>query len=271
MLRSLKSLKDSVIHAADGEIGSVKDFLFDDDKWTVRYLVVHTGSWLAGKKVLISPIATQGFDHTDRAIHVALTRDQVKRSPDIDTDKPVSRQQEMKYFDYYEWPYYWGGNGIWGISGNPYLMAERLYPVTSKPASHVTQEKGDPHLRSAETLHGYGIDATDQEFGSLDDFVMDTESWSIRYLVVDTNKFLSLKKVILSPDWVDSISWPKRKIRVNLTKETIKNSPEYIADASVNREYEERLYDYYGRPTYWEQNPPEDLEKFIRRAGNFRM
>jgi uncharacterized protein YrrD len=271
MLRSLKSLKDSVINATDGEIGSVKDFLFDDNKWTVRYLVVHTGSWLSGKQVLISPIAAKGIDTTDRAIQVSLTRDQVRQSPDIDTNKPVSRQQEIKYYDYYQWPYYWGGNGLWGISGNPYLMAGRLYPVTWGPTSYPAQESGDPHLRSVHALHGYGIEATDHEFGSIDDFIMDTESWSIRYLAIDTNKFLPLKKVIISPDWVDSISWSKQKIRLNLSKETIKNSPEYTADAPVNREYEERLYDYYGRPTYWERNASPDLEKSIRKAGKFRI
>ena len=261
MLRSLQSLKYSPIQATDGELGKVQDFLFEDDKWTVRYLIVKTGSWWTEKKVLISPLSILPTNGASADIRVTLTRDQIKHSPDIDTDQPVSRQIETDYHDYYQWPYYWGGAGIWGIGGSPSEMLGRPYGLptpSSTYASEPDQPSGDPHLRSAQSLHGYGIEGTDHQFGSVHDFIIDTHTWNIRYLVVSTIKHWPVRYVIVSPRWVEEIRWTDQKLRLGLTEEQVKNSPEYNPNAAVNREYEARLYDYYGRPAYWtpDQVPP---------------
>lgn len=273
MLRSLQNLTDAVILATDGEIGSVDQFYFDDEKWTVRYLVVKTGSWIARKKVLISPIAVQGFDRSLNVIRVSLTRKQVEESPDLDTDKPVSRQMEAQFHDYYRWPYYWTGAGVWGIAPYPGGMIGRPYPIpstrTDPSSGEQPEEKGDPHLRSSHTVRGYGIEATDRRFGHVEDFIFDDESWTIRYLVIDTVNFWPSKSVLVSPEWVGSISWADRKFRVNLTEEQIKNSPEFRPDEPINREYEERLYDYYGRPRYWSQDSSPGLGDAAQSPGRF--
>ena len=122
MLRNFKDLEGYAVGATDGTIGHVEDFFFDDRAWVVRYLVVDTGTWLSSRKVLLSPIAIGRADWTEKVLHVLLTREQVKNSPDIDAAKPVSRQHEVEHFGYYGYPYYWGGAGYWGGGMYPNLM-----------------------------------------------------------------------------------------------------------------------------------------------------
>ena len=256
VLKSIHSLTHSVLQATDGEIGKVEECLFDDEKWTVRYLVVKTGSWLSGKKVLISPKSVRGVNLWEKSLLVSLTRKQVEQSPDIDTDKPVSRQMETQFHDYYGWPYYWADAGYWGmapypggIPGSPYHQLDPVGPSRLEGG----QKRGDPHLRSTREVTGYGIEASDDGFGHVQDFIVDDASWGIRYLVIDTMNFWPSKSVVLAPEWVDSISWTDRRIRVGLSKESIKSSPEYRTDRPFDRDYEERLYSHYGRARYWDQ------------------
>ena len=114
MQNSTKDLKGNAIVATDGDIGKVDDFYFDDKSWTIRYLVADTGNWLLGRKVLLSPIAVGKADFSSGRINVKLTKKQVEESPSIDSDKPVSRQHEAYYHDYYGYPYYWSGPYLWG-------------------------------------------------------------------------------------------------------------------------------------------------------------
>jgi len=112
MLRSINDLKNYSIDATDGNVGDVKDFLFDDLAWVIRYFVVETGIWLSSRKVLISPIAILEPNWEETILPVLLTREQVRDSPDINTDKPVCRQNEMDYFRHYGCMYYGGGLGF---------------------------------------------------------------------------------------------------------------------------------------------------------------
>ena len=100
----MKDLKNYAIHATDGTIGHVQDFYFDDEAWVIRYLVVDTGTWLSSRKVLISPVAIGRPNWIEKILPVSITKEQVKQSPDIDTDKPVSRQNEVEYLGYYGYP-----------------------------------------------------------------------------------------------------------------------------------------------------------------------
>ena len=112
MLRTINDLEDYAIRATDGDIGHVKDVYFDDETWVVRYLVVDTGTWLSSRKVLLSPIAIGQPNWTDKVLPASITKDQVENSPDINTKKPVSRQQEIRLLEYYGYPYYWGNCGM---------------------------------------------------------------------------------------------------------------------------------------------------------------
>jgi len=244
MLRSVKSLKGYKIGATDGAIGKVDSFLFHDSSWIIRYLVVDTGNWLPGRKVLISPVTLEQPVSEVKMLPVDLTREQVKSSPDIDMDKPISRQAEIELHEHYDWTPYWTGGGF---------AAPVIEPSSEekKRAAAVASEKADTSLRDTEEVIGYRIHATDGDIGHAEDFVIEDESWIIRYLVVDTRNWLPGRSVLIAPQWIEKISWSDSKIWIDLLKGQIKDSPRYDPSAPINQEYETRLYDFYGRPKYW--------------------
>lgn len=260
MLISVDKIKDYKLSALNGEVGSIKEFFFDDKFWTIRYIVVNTGSWLNRKQVLISPYFLADINHGTEVINVNLMKDEIENSPSVDSDKPVSRQYEESYYNYYGAPVYWGGSFAWGNSPLINRDKESWKNVQS-------QEKNwDPNLRSSKDVTGHNIQATDQEIGKVDNFIIDDENWSIRYLIVDTGKWLPGRKVLISPSWIDRISWDDSKVFVNVTSETVRNSPEFDESEGLTREYETDLYGYYGRPPYWrEEAVYGDYSKWVKR------
>lgn len=263
MLRSLNELQKCAIGATDGDIGKVKDFYFDDHHWVVRYLIVDTGSWLASRKVLISPISIQKPDWAAQSLPVAITKEQVKNSPDIDTEQPVTRQHEALYLGYYGYPTYWGSTGLWG--GGMFPMA--MYPgYAGLPGGNTGRDQAieegakaerarhrddDPHLRSCKAVIGYHIQATDGEVGHVDELLVDEETWAIRYLVVNTSNWWVGHKVLIAPQWIDGVSWSDRTVAVDLSREAVKTAPPYDAAMTLDRPSEASLYTHHGRPPYW--------------------
>jgi hypothetical protein len=241
MLRSIKSLYNFEIGATDGDIGHVTDFYFDDRYWKIRYLIATTGGWLNGRSVLISPSALGEPQWLTKKFPVSLTVNQVENSPDVDTDKPVNRQQVEQMNHYYGWPH------DWALDALP-AAATTAVAVLPDPTVEIS---GDPHLRSTKEVTNYNIRAKDGEIGHVYDYVVDDENWVVRYLAIDTGKWLPGKKVLVSPQWLESVSWSDGEVATNLTRDQIQGGPEYDFSAPVNRDYEGRLYDYYGRPVYW--------------------
>ena len=254
MLRSVKHLQGYKIHATDGDLGHVEQFYFDDETWAIRYLVVNTGNWLLGRHVLISPMSVGKTDTATNALGVNLTMEQVKHSPDIDTHKPVSRQQEIESSAYYGWPYYWVGGDLWGSWAYPtHLAAQSEMPLEAPPLETEAQETGDSHLRSTQEVIGYALEGTDGEIGSVNDFILDDETWAIRYVVADTGSWWPGKKVLVDPRWIHQVSWAESTVHVGLLKEAIRSSPEYDPSVPISREYETSLYEHYGRSRYWKE------------------
>jgi hypothetical protein len=250
MLRSIKNLSEYRIESIDGNIGHVDSFLFDDRDWTIRYLVVDTGTWLPGRKVLIVPSALGEPEGQVQVFPVELTRDEIENSPDIDTDKSVSREHEIELHKYYDWAPYWAGS--LGSEISPYTPAEQGEEKEAQgEGATKTKQKGELHLRSTHEVIGYRIHAEDGLVGHIDDLIVHEKDWMIRYLVADTGKWLPGRKVLIPPDWIKHIDWRNSEAVANVKKEVIKGSPSYDPGAPVNREYEIRLYDYYGRPKYW--------------------
>jgi len=252
MLRSLKDLEGYAVSATDGDIGHVVEFLLDDGNWTVRYLVVQAGGplFLDGRRVLISPIAFRKVEWLAQRFHLALTMDKIKNSPDVDVDKPVSRQHERDYHGYYGLPLYWRHSGVWGMGAYPGLLAGGTLDLDEGPDED-SDESGDVHLRSAKELRGYHIQGSDQPIGHVEDFIVDDETWEVRYLAIDTRNWWFGKKVLVAPRWASRVSWVDRKVYVDMSRQAIKESPEWNPTDAINREYEVHLYDYYGRPAYW--------------------
>jgi uncharacterized protein YrrD len=235
MLRSLTTLFGYTIHENDGDMGHVHDFLFDDTAWRVRYLVIETGKWLHRKRALVSTTALGRPDWSQRKFPVNLTREQVKNSPDLDTDKPVSRQQEIAMNAYYGWPHYW-----------------TLEPIFAAPAVAgpvIEHVEGDAHLRSVRDITGYRVAASGgEDLGHVDDFIALEGSWEIHNIVLHCGKWGHGKKVLLTGPQVTAISWARKEIKINASREHLLGAPVFDPAAAVNREQETRLYDYYGRP-----------------------
>lgn len=253
MKHNLKDLTNYAIGATDGEIGKVKDFFFDSTSWTIRYLVVETGGWLLGRRVLLSPQSLQNVDDENKLFTVNLTKDQIEHSPDVDTDKPVSRQQEIELYRHYPWTSYWGGD-MWaggiGTTGMMMPVAEPLdqairNAMIDEQQSPQEREQGDPHLFSARYVDGYTIEASDGDIGDVEDLIVDTTNWQVNYMVVDTGNWLPGKKVLLSPRQIQAIDWDTSAVVVNATQEQIKNSPAYDHDKPLTDDYATTLDSYY--------------------------
>lgn len=264
MLRTVKNMEDYVISATDGNIGHVKDVYFDDETWCIRYLVVDTGTWLSSRKVLISPISIGQANWADKLLPVSITKVQVENSPDISTQKPVSRQQEIRLLEYYGYPYYWGGDGMWGGGVYPNMMLTGYVGLASPPdvehpemAKTNVQTKAkqhqddDIHLRSCQAVIDYRIHATDGDIGHIQDLLIDEETWAIRYLIVNTSNWWLGHQVLIPADWIEDVSWPDAKASVNLTRQAVKDAPPYNPTVPVDRKTEMHIYHHYGRPSYW--------------------
>ena len=253
MLQLAGDLRGYKLIARDGEIGKAEEFYFDDQSWAVRYLIADTGGWL-GRQVLISPYALDHARKNDQVIPVDLSKKQIENSPSLDTHKPVSRQYEILYYSFYGWPAYWGGPYAWGASA---------YPQRRGQWSEATRHKqnDDPHLRSTKDVTSHTIQATDGEIGHVSDFVVDDRDWAIRYFIVDTRDWWPGKKVLISTQWIERISWEESKVFIDLTREAVKGSPEYTEKALITRDYEEELHRHYLRERYWHREGPKRERK----------
>jgi uncharacterized protein YrrD len=250
MLIKVKTMAGYKLNSLDGDIGKVKEFYFDDHFWTVRYLVADTGTWLANKLVLISPYALTTVATVDETISVNLTQKQIEDSPAVYSDLPVSQQFEESYYSYYGWPTYWSGSGMWG--NTPFIMRDH----GEWDSSRISENQWDRHLRSTHGVDGYHIRATDGKIGHVTDFIIDDETWAIRYLIVDTRNWWPGKLVLISPQWIDSIDWAGSEIQVNISLETIQSSPEFNDESLLTRGYESALYEHYNHRGYWANDLP---------------
>jgi hypothetical protein len=253
MLERIRSLTGFAIGATDGAIGELKDVFFDDQRWAVRYLVVDTGGWLAGRQVLVSPVSVLGVDWDEKTVQLRLTRAQVKGSPGVDADKPVSRQYENEFLRYYGYPDYWGGPLLWGATPYPFFDAGAPIPPL-EPAQ--ASPPGDPHLRSAVEVCGYHIHARDGSIGHLGDLLVERQSWAVRYLVIDTRNWWPGGQVVVPPRWIEGIDWAEHRLEAGVSRAEVKGSPRFDPAALFSRDYEEHLHAHYRREGYWQDQPP---------------
>lgn len=271
MLQVSSALKGYAIAAKDGAIGTISDFLFDQTTWTVRWMVVDTGTWLTGRMVLIHPSAADHVDHERRQIDVALTRKQVEDSPDIRHDRPVSQQMQSGLYGYYGWDPYWN-NGISGAgSFGSGLYADELFgggmggiggvtgQAVREPPSHPglpgddggqTLDDGDPNLRSTNEITGYHAHASDGSIGHVEDVLLDDQNWAIRYLALNTSNWWVGQHVLISPHAITGIDWSDRSIELSVTRDRVKTSPSWDRTNNIDGTFGRRLHEHYDWPNY---------------------
>lgn len=241
MFRSVNQLCGYCVAATDGECGLVSDFLFDDKERVVRYVVVRTGGWLMGRDVLISPVAITEACHKTKTLTTVLTKQMIENAPGVDTEKTVSRQQEISLVSYFDWPMYWA----------PIPVPDVTNHASSAQIQEVAEAEWDTHLRSMREVVGYHVHCISDKMGHVEDLIIDLELWIVRYLVIDTTNWLPGKKVIVGCDWLTDVRWEDKSVYVDLTRKQIETAPPYFSQMRINRDYETTLYDFYGRPTYW--------------------
>jgi hypothetical protein len=242
MLYTGSRLTGAAIAASDGEIGSVDDLLFDDTDWKLRWLVVDTGGWLAGRKVLLPPSCLGEPTDDGRGLPVSLTRRQVEDSPPAENEEALlSRRYEEAMLAHYALAPYWPDPMPVPSAA---LAADR--PASAPPGGDASRA-----LRSMREATSTDIHATDGEIGHVEDFLVDSDGWAVRYMIADTRNWLPGKKVLISPRWLRGTDGESGDIAVALTRRQIKESPEWDPEVALDRGYETRLHDYYDLPGYW--------------------
>ncbi len=244
MLWDASAIKGFTIEATDGPLGSVSDFLFDDDNWRIKWLVVDTGNWLPGRLVLIHPVALGKPAASLRQFPVSLTKQQVMDSPVIATDQPVSQNMESRLYDYYGWDPAWGETYFQsGAIASPLVPPPFLAGAFPHAANHVglLADGSDPHLRSMSALTGYHIQASDGQIGSASDFLIDDKDWMLRFVKIDTGNWLPGAQVLIAPSVVQKINWIDSSIIVAATRDEVKHSSKFDPSKTVDGAYQQAL------------------------------
>jgi len=249
MLMSSSFVNEINIEASDGLIGVIKDVLFDDATWLIRWLVVDTGDFLQERRVLLPPSVVVDADCPAKKFSVSLSKQQVKNSPDTDTAKPVSRQMEANLYDHYDHDPYWA-KGLYmagyGFSGG--VLAPPLSLGTMRRSREQAQSlprDGDPRLRSMHEVTGYHIHARDGEIGHVDDFLLEDSDWSVHYLVIDTKNWWPGKKVLISPLSIRTTDWARRSVNLDIDRAGVRGGPAFDTSTTIDRAYEAEFHKYY--------------------------
>ncbi len=252
MLISYSRIKLSSLDGSDGNIGTISDMIVDGDQWAVRYIQVNIGKWLPGR---IVPLQPDSIVERDWAIPLAKTNvsaDAIENSPEVRSPRPVSRAMEVELAKHFDWQPYWSGGFGHELGGVPPLSPSLVIDKKKQQEIESTQV----NLRSANEVIGYKVHEADGEMGSVYDLIVDDLAWLVRYIVVDTGNWLPGKKVMLAASWIEQISWTEKAMHLDLTKDQVRGMPQYDPEQAVNRQHEEQLYDYYGRPVYWQPPNP---------------
>jgi hypothetical protein len=249
MLHRLHDYEQFTVHATNGELGSVDDFLFDDARWTVRYLVVGTGS-LFGRRVAISPIAVVEPDWKAKRLAIRLSMERIREGPDLLTATDIPRTREEEYATYYGYPAYWGGPALWAWAGAPGALAgtppaEYMVPGGTEDPKTLAQHQYQ--LRSVADLRGAHLHAADGEIGHVDDLLIDAESWNAPYLLIDTSNWIGGKRVLVPTAAITGVGWATHTVHIDLPKVRIQEAPVPDLDGPLDHAAETALAAYYDR------------------------
>ncbi len=260
MLRLLHDILGYKLDAKDDEFGRVKDFLFDDDHWTVRYLVADTGRWIPKRKVLISPAVLDKPDWEGKDFPVNLTREEIEQQPDLGEAHVVTRNDEWKWYAAYGYPYYYMPDSAfaWGIGAIPVSIFE-IDRMKAAEQSSPPDELKKRIFRSLRQIHGYSITSGHDALGTVDDLVMDDETWTIRYIKVDAHPLDAERMLLLAPQWLDAADWQAGTLNCRIPRDEVYSSPGFHPDRAIERSYEHELHAYYREPAYWNPSTMENI------------
>lgn len=236
-------LTSYTVFGNDGEIGTVSDTYFDEENWTIRYLVVKTGATFLSEKRFISPLLIEKLDHQEEVIRVNISKDDAEKSPDPG-DEPVSRKYEQDFNTYYRLTPYWVGNGVWGSTS----IADDIPPGTEPVVHDSQQSEENQFVHQAKKVIGYELSVKDDTFGKVDNFLIDEKTFEIKYFIVDTHRWLpGGKKVLISTKWIEEVGLNSSKLTVDVTRDQVEKAPEYLKDLEFTDKREQELWIHYNK------------------------
>lgn len=240
MKQILSKVIGITVETKDGKTGKVKDLLFDEKSWTIRYLEADFGNLFASQKVLIPKVFFSVPEWDKGNLLLDLTEAEIGKCPKLNEYQPVSRKYEEELYKHYSIQPYWEGAYMGSMGG---IAPPRSIQKTDK---HVKESELDTILRSFNEVEGYHIKALDGKMGHIEDIIADDENWQITYVVIDTKNWLPWsKKVLIAIEWMESISYVEREVKVKLKVDSIKDSPEFNPMDVIDVAYEKKLLDYY--------------------------
>lgn len=236
VLRSTRDVQHYRLLSADSELGRVDAFYFDNKTWLIRYLGVNIGKGPRQRRFLISTVSIGEIDEQNKAIYIELTSKQVENSPPVNTLRPLTRHDEVAYYKHLGWKPYW-------VSEPP---LENLF-TGYEPAEFflITMQPGQSN-----NVWGFEVSALDGKIGHVDDLIIDTRYWVIRYLSIDADDWIKKKYLLIYPAWIDHVSWKACQMTVGLKREQLKTAPLFEPSQIIDPDYEARLFQHYQRPLY---------------------
>ena len=213
MLHNIKNLLGRQLGALDDHVGHIIDCYFDEQSWTVRYLVVEADWWCPPCHMLVLPHAVRSIPPQGHLLPVNLTRQQIEDCPTLELNERVTRQHEIDYYRYYNWPFYWQGGSLWGPTDFPGAQPPASPQCRPLDVKKNTIPAGQ--LRSLKALFGFPVQTGEEFIGSVKDFLMDDHAWQIRHLFMSANhQGWEHRKLLIATRKVLSIDWPGERIRL---------------------------------------------------------
>ncbi|MDQ8185561.1 hypothetical protein [Pelagicoccus sp. SDUM812002] len=268
MLRSIKDLMGYPVSAKDGKAGKVKDVLFGDLHWRVRYLDVETRRGLHLNLRYLSKDESEDDQVTRRLIerkHLGLpqlgidrreiptdlTVDEVSKCEGFGSHLSAEEKYEMEFRRFFrhaiydERPLF----GSFGISG--YMPPVTAYEHSDKEIrSHLDRmgELAGEHLHSAKAVIGYHVVGKEETLGLVGDLILDAENWEIAYLVLDTRHGIPSRKYLVDMDQVTRLDWSSSSMETALRAKDLLPMRRYWVYDPVNKDSTDHEYDYSGKP-----------------------
>ncbi|HKK58697.1 MAG TPA: PRC-barrel domain-containing protein [Salinivirga sp.] len=241
MKRSLKALLGFDLATTDKEKGKVKDFLFDEERWVIRYLEADQGKILPSKQVLIPRVFLDQPEWSKGKFPVKMSKEDIEKCPATDETLPVSRKYEQELAEHLQL------NNYWAVA--PPIIGTSAYPPRPivTPENQVKEEDVDTNLRSFKEVIGYEVDTSDGSYGELTDIIIDDDDWQIVYFVTNSKYTDTEREVMLAIGWIKEISYVNQRITLEIDFKNMVHAPEYHPATPVNIEFEKKVYDFYGR------------------------
>lgn len=239
MLRSLQSLLGYCVEVRDGHIGAITDFIFEEQSWLVRFIILKTGMWKTHQSFAI-PIAcvTGHADWSERKVPISLSMDELEALAGY----RVSEKEP------------------WAIEIDSSVIPQAKESYESHAEVAESGSLAPQLLRSYRMLLGLHVMAQGETVGIMSDLIVRDERWAIQSAVVRLRRrYFFATEVLVPVEKVRTIRWGDRIVGCIGDRAAIENYPEFRSADPINQEQELRLYDYYGRPRHWEDERDQDM------------